>query len=274
MNSKKRRKILVVISIISFVVIMVSILYIKYKAEHPYEPVRDMYYSLTHKKMYPLSKLMVSTGLYKPTFDDVYYLYVEDFYYLQSDVSFDYIKWLVTKGNIELDFVPISARTIESEISWFMNAGADINDLIYFIPSHPFSGKLIMAVYYVPIFEPILCYSINIDRVDLIPFLLKKDANPNKRLGIDITIDEYLNEQMKEYYGEKFNKTPRELLELKELEEGTPGKFSKEIELLKEYEVKYNKEHPNWKEELNQELEEWLKNSPYYSGDEDYSIFK
>ena len=196
----------------------------------------NLYYFLTYNKQYSLSNLVVSSGLYKPTVRDIYIMY-------DNDVSFQHIQYIINHEGIKLPFIPIEKRTKIEEIDWFINTGLDVNDYIFSlaIGSHSSRG------------DTLLHKAIFINRYDLLSILLDRGANPNMRQIFYLDLVEDNGKSYAQIKNEKImpeidiSTTPKEYLE--HMQKKGDGDFTKEIELFKEYEIKYNEEHPNWENE-------------------------
>jgi len=230
------KKKIVIILIISAVIVGGFVLVSTLKARSPYP-----YYYLTDHKQYFLANMLVQTGIFKPDFYDLC-----DFY---GEIDFKYIKAMVNKTNMELAFVPLISTSMEEEIAYFLSKGADIN-AYYVSASRRLS--LTTTAHIMRTEFPIIYMAIQLERYDLIPFLLDRGANPFLKVKIygngnyDINDSYWL--ACVQYDLRIFSCTPREFLEQEEKSIGMPGKFSREIKLLKEYEIKYDKEHPSWRE--------------------------
>ena len=231
------KKKIVIILIISAVIFGGFVLVSMLKARSPYP-----YYYLTDNKQYFLANMLVQTGIFKPDFYDLC-----DFY---GKIDFKYIKAMINKTNMEIVFVPLRSTSTEEEIFYFLSKGADIN-AYYVSASRRLS--LTTTAHIMRTKFPIIYSAIAFERYDLIPFLLKHGANPFSIANIYENENYDINDSYwlacVQYDLRIFSCTPREFLEEEEKSIGMPGKFSKEIKLLKEYEVKYEKEHPNWRED-------------------------
>ena len=171
----KKKKILIALYSFLFVIAIVFGATYYYATHFSYH----FYFKTVEKRMYSLSRLLISTKLY-----DNSYFEFEDVYRLcHMNANFNYIKWVVQKQHVKIMFIPISQFIKEEEINWFLEQGANINDLSFSIYKYA-SPNQVENDKYVWLRMPILSQAILLERYDLIPYLLKKGANPNLMIAV------------------------------------------------------------------------------------------
>jgi len=226
----KKKKILIALYSCLFVIALALGATYYYATHSSYH----FYFKTVEKRMYPLSRLLISTKLYDNSYSEF-----EDVYRLcHMNADFNYIKLVVQKQHVKIMFIPISQFIKEEEIDWFLEQGATINDLSFSMYKYAPPNK-VEDDKYVWLRMPILSQAILSERHDLVPYLLEKGANPslviNFSQGVCPIHDDVIQYTEKEHKDILY-KTPREILEEKDKK---TGKFTKEIELLKEYEIKF-----------------------------------
>ena len=188
---------------------------------------RKIYLSST--SVYPISTIIVYLGIYHPEPIDVELLY--------GKISFNQIKWIVERKNMILPFLPLSASSTKTELLWLLEHTADINNYSIYHNGH----ITVMG-------ETVLLRSFRLNRLDLLQFLLDNGANPNMKFIVLPQLNKVKGLTYKEL--ENNNTSFFITREYLESNDNDDAKYlSKEINLLKKYEEKYNKEYPNWENE-------------------------
>ena len=217
--------------------------------QHGYTPAAKLFYSVSKSENYSVGKLLVKHKLYNPTFYDIQMLYLSP-----QKIDFNYLAWIMEEKNMRIPYVMISKNPLNTkteDIDWFLNKGIDINNYYFIYPRYSHSLNSFSAELITP-----LSLAYHIGRYDLVMYLLEKGANPNmsdlhiknmqdcfgKRYCELISSDKYITEY-------PADNTLRNWLEEHPYDEYGATKKDELIKTLKEYEEKYNKEHPNWKDE-------------------------
>jgi len=243
-------KIRLILLIVIIIIISYSVYYFFYSTDkYGNTPVLKLFYSVSHNKNYNAGKFLVKYKWYNPTFFDVQMLYVSN-----SKINFDYLAWIMEETNMRIPYVMISKNpqnTQTEDIDWFLTKGIDINNYNFVYPRYLSSINHFGTELITP-----LSLANSLERNDLVIYLLENGANPNmSNLQIKNMHDcfgktyyELTNSDkyVKEY--SDVDSTLRKHLEYLRDDYGVATN-DELIETLKKYEVKYTKEHPNWKNE-------------------------